>query len=67
MKSSAHLPKGKTELLARDVRPDSIPASEAWLFRNKAALDAVRRGLQEMAGGKTVPAGSFARYADTHR
>lgn len=99
MKSSALLRKGKAELLARDVRPDSkkrvvlgkalkgldgarfnvyrnelgqilldpqvsVPASEAWLFRNKRALDAVRRGLKEMADGKTVSAGSFARYAD---
>jgi hypothetical protein len=42
----------------------SIPASEAWLFRSKKALDAVRRGLREMADGRTVSAGSFARYAN---
>jgi hypothetical protein len=42
----------------------SIPASEAWLYRNPDAIDAVRRGLQEAAEGKAVFAGSFASYAD---
>jgi ABC-type nitrate/sulfonate/bicarbonate transport system substrate-binding protein len=42
----------------------SIPASEAWLYRNPEAIDAVRRGLQEAAEGKAAPAGSFASYAD---
>lgn len=31
----------------------SIPAREAWLFRNPEALAAVRRGLDEAARGKT--------------
>jgi hypothetical protein len=42
----------------------SIPASEAWLYRNPKALAAVRRGLQEAAEGKAVAIGSFAKYAD---
>jgi hypothetical protein len=42
----------------------SIPASEAWLYRNPEALAAVRQGLQEAAEGKTVYLGSFASYAD---
>lgn len=42
----------------------SIPASEAWLYRNPEALAAVRRGLQESAEGKTIHLGSFAAYAD---
>ena len=42
----------------------SIPASEAWLYRNPKALATVRRGLQEAAEGKAVPIGSFAQYAD---
>ena len=41
----------------------SIPASEAWLYRNPSALAAVRRGLQESAEGKTFPV-SFLAYAD---
>jgi hypothetical protein len=41
----------------------SIPASEAWLYRNPKALAAVRRGLQEAAEGKAVAIGSFAEYA----
>ncbi len=42
----------------------SIPASEAWLYRNPKALAAVRRGLQEAADGKAFAIGSFAKYAD---
>jgi hypothetical protein len=42
----------------------SIPASEAWLFRNRKALDSVRRGLEEAAEGKAASAGSFAKFAD---
>ncbi len=42
----------------------SIPASEAWLFRNKKALALVRRGLAEAAEGKAEPIGSFAAFAD---
>jgi hypothetical protein len=41
----------------------SIPASEAWLYRNPKALASVRRGLQEAAEGKAVTIGSFAKYA----
>ena len=42
----------------------SIPAREAWLYRNPEALASLRRGLQESAEGKTVSLGSFAQYAD---
>jgi len=42
----------------------SIPASEAWLYRNPEALASVRRGLQQAAEGKTIYLGSFAQYAD---
>lgn len=30
----------------------TIPASEAWLFKNPAALEAVRRGLADAAEGR---------------
>lgn len=42
----------------------SVPASEAWLYRNARALASVRRGLTEAAAGKAKRIGSFARYAD---
>jgi len=42
----------------------SVPASEAWLYRNPKALASVRRGLADAAAGRTKSLGSFARYAD---
>jgi len=42
----------------------SVPASEAWLYRNPEAIRAVRQGIQEAAEGKAVFAGSFASYVD---
>jgi hypothetical protein len=41
----------------------SIPASEAWLFRNGEAIESVRRGLEESAAGKAKRGGSFAKFA----
>ena len=41
-----------------------IPAREAWLFDNPTALDAVKQGLAQAAGGKSRALGSFAEYAD---
>lgn len=41
-----------------------IPAREAWLFENAAALDAVKAGLAGAAEGKTRSLGSFAHYAN---
>ena len=40
----------------------SVPASEAWLFRNKRALESVARGLNQIDDAKTI--GSFAGDAD---
>lgn len=40
-----------------------IPASEAWLFKNKKALASVRRGLRESADGKARKWRSFAAHA----
>jgi hypothetical protein len=42
----------------------SIPASEAWLFRNREALHSVRRGLDESAAGKAKRGASFAKFAN---
>lgn len=41
----------------------SIPASEAWLFKNRAALETLRRGFEDAAAGRTRSLGSFAKYA----
>jgi|SRR5271167_343337 len=41
----------------------TIPASEAWLFKNKKALASVKRGLEDSAAGRTHNLGSFAAHA----
>ena len=41
-----------------------IPAREAWLFENTAALGAVKVGLAQAAEGKSRSLGSFAQFAD---
>jgi len=41
--------------------------SEAWLYRNPKALASVRRGLQDVAAGRTRSLGSFAQFAADDR
>ena len=41
-----------------------IPANEKWLFENKEALAAVKKGLVEAANSKTSTRGSFVRFAN---
>jgi len=33
---------------------DLIPASEAWIYKNKKALDSVQKGLRQAAKGKVT-------------
>ena len=33
---------------------DLIPSSEAWLYKNKKALDSVQKGLKQSAKGKVT-------------
>ena len=41
----------------------SIPAHEAWLFKNKKALASVRQGLKEAKQGKLIKAKEdFSKY-----
>ena len=40
----------------------TIPASEAWLFKDKAALESADRGMAESAAGRVKNRGSFAKY-----
>ncbi len=39
-----------------------IPAKERWLYENKEALAAVKKGLKESAEGKVKSRGSFKKY-----
>ncbi len=41
-----------------------VPASELWLYENKAAIASVRKGLKEAREGKLKKGPSFARHAD---
>ena len=36
-----------------------VPAKEAWLFKNKEALESVKRGLEQSTKGKTKSLGSY--------
>ena len=40
----------------------TVPAREAWLYRNPDAHAAVRRGMDEAERGAVVRRGSFAAY-----
>ena len=40
-----------------------IPAREKWLFDNKAALESVKQGLEEVKKDKLHDLGSFSKYA----
>lgn len=41
-----------------------VPAMEAWLWKNPAAMKAVRQGLRDSAEGKLVKRASFAKCSD---
>ena len=40
------------ELIRLKAMVDIIPTSEAWLYKNKEALESVRRGLKDAAKGR---------------
>jgi hypothetical protein len=39
-----------------------VPAAEAWLWQNPAAMKSVQQGLKDSAEGKLVDRGSFASH-----
>jgi hypothetical protein len=41
-----------------------VPAAEAWLWQNPAAMKAVQQGLQDSAEGRLVDRGSFTQYVE---
>jgi hypothetical protein len=40
-----------------------VPAAEAWLWRNAAAMKSVQQGLKDSAEGKLHKRSGFARFA----
>lgn len=42
----------------------NIPASEAWLFENEAALASVDQGMREAKEGLALNRGSFANFVN---
>ena len=40
----------------------TIPASEVWLFNDKAALASVDRGMVESSNGEVINRGSFTKH-----
>lgn len=42
----------------------TIPASEAWLYKNTEALSSVRRGLREAAEGRLMSRRNYSSHAD---
>lgn len=55
-------PHGEDEVIVRRARV--IPAREAWLYDNKAALASVRRGLQQAAEHNFVAGPDIAADAE---
>ena len=43
-----------SHLILEPVETVHVPATEAWLFRNREALSSVRRGLEQVAAGHLV-------------
>lgn len=41
----------------------TVPVSEMWLYENPDVLASVKQGLRELAEGKSVYRGSFAKHA----
>lgn len=42
----------------------TVPAHEAWLYKNKEAYQSVMRGIEQAKRGKIRSLGSFAKYVD---
>lgn len=42
----------------------AVPINEAWLYKNKKALNAVMTGITQAKENKTRSRGSFAQYVE---
>jgi len=55
----------KEEQHGSAVAPDLFKlAPEAWLLKNKFALESVCRGIRQAKNGELTDCGSFAHYVD---
>jgi hypothetical protein len=41
-----------------------VPAREAWMYKNKKALESVKQGLRDAKAGKVHDLGDFTKYID---
>ena len=41
-----------------------VPAREAWLYKNRKALESVKQGLRDAKAGKVHDLGDFTKYID---
>lgn len=46
------------------ILQSQIPMKEKWLFKNKAHLKKVKKGLEDAASGRVKSLGSFTKYTD---
>lgn len=42
-----------------------VPAHEAWVFKNKKAMESIKKGLNDSSKKKTKYLGSFSKYIET--
>ena len=51
-------------IILRPIIDIEVTPQEVWLYKNKAALKRVQKGLLDAAKGKVKKRGSFSEYVD---
>lgn len=61
--SSYHVSRDKDGRLILEPYTE-IPVREQWLYKNKAALKKLKKGLEDSAAGRVSYLGSFKQYLE---